>query len=207
MAGLTRYNPPFGKGFHPTAKCSSAGAGGGPKLDLRMYYPLDGVDDGVVLGENHIIDGTPIEVDFLGFVIPTNSYGRMFKNEESYELSVDTDVMGDKFRLTGCTATINGVPIVTAVTPLPTSGNNKMVITPLPSMYGKTIRRFGYAAVGGAGQRYLQITFTRIKIGSAVMLAMDDGTKAGNVLINTGTGGNAAGNNFNSNRWYESEVI
>ena len=179
-----------------------------PLPEVRFYYPLDGLDDGVVLGEPHVIDGTPIEIYFLGVTIPTNSYGRILKCDENYDMSVDTNLKGDSLRLIGCTATLNGLPVVSGTTKLPTSGNNKLLVTPLPSVYGKTVQRFGYALVpSGENSRYLQITFSRIKIGSAVNLTMDDGPTADSVLVNTGTGGDAFGRNFNNNRWYESEVI
>lgn len=96
------------------------------------YAKLDGVNNRWVLSSSILL--TPSNKVKFKFKADSstiaNSY-RRFLGSENYGLSVDTGNSADKFRLTGCTATLDGVPISNSNTPIPIDGlEHELVISP-----------------------------------------------------------------------------
>ena len=73
-------------------------------------------------------DGDELSISFVGGAI-SEDYARFVANNDN-SFTVDAGVSGDKFRLKGCTAELDGLPIVNNVTEIPLEGKHTVKIYP-----------------------------------------------------------------------------
>lgn len=72
--------------------------------------------------------GDELTIDFVGGNI-NQSYARFVANSDN-SFTVDAGASGSKFRLKGCTATLDGSAVVNNSTPIPTDGEHSLVVYP-----------------------------------------------------------------------------
>jgi hypothetical protein len=97
---------------------------------FRWFYAPDGGTNVFLLGTTYTtVIGVPMQVCFIG----GNAGGtfRRILGSESFTMSLDSGATGNFFRLVGCTATIDGVAIVSETTPIPSdSSTYRIIVTP-----------------------------------------------------------------------------
>lgn len=174
---------------------------GGEGVVTRQYYQLDGIGSYIVQVANiNLTPSTPVSLMFRRFA-KVSQYERFFGSTD-FALSLDTGINGDKFRLIGGTATLDGSPIVSDVTTIPTDdAPHEIIFTPTLS---SSITRFGDVS-GGGTSRKIKATLYDIKVGDGSLhhYPVNDGPSAGGVVTNLGSAGNASLVNEIVGDWYE----
>ena len=166
----------------------------------RYVYNFNGVNSHIQFSSVELTPSDALSFKITNFTSP-NAVGARFVGSEDFSFSIDAGVSGSKFRLVNCTAKLNGVPIESEVTEIPTSGIHDVEVTPLITA---SINAIGCKS--GTFDRLIKASLFDFKIndGSIYNYPINDRTfGAGAVIANTGSGPDATGVNLLESGWQE----
>jgi hypothetical protein len=171
--------------------------------ELRWYYGFDGIDDYIAIPQSDLVAGDTVTFSFVAPGVPSTGYLGVLSTDAAYDsvVRINND---NTIAIFKGTATLDGNPINSGVTQLPTDSAGHSIVYTASGNIALTI--IG-AQSDGAGGRLRFIYFPAYDIDIQAVsgnrfYAIDDGPGAVEI-VDSISGENGTPNNFNDSRWYE----